>query len=143
MVLPDQGRRTTASVTITVGTGASAQTITAAHPRIVSATAGIPALITPAEAQRLNASIVSAGSIVTNPTPFNESQRASIDALAPSIMFGVNGEPRPDDITELLWSTAAERDLARHRAPNHPCDRRRHFAHCPRHVAGVVGRRNA
>ncbi len=116
MVLPDQdATNNSLPSTITVGTGASAQTITAAHPaHRVHATAGIPALITPVEAQRLKASVVSAGSIVTNPTPFNESQRASIDALAPSIMFGVNGAPNraPDDITELLWSGPRRTDIS-------------------------------
>jgi putative ABC transport system permease protein len=108
MVLPDQDpTNNSLPSTITVGAGSSAKTITAAHPaHLVHATAGIAALITPAEVQRLNASVVSAGSIVTNPTPFDESQRASIDALAPTIMFGVNGAPNraPADITELLWS---------------------------------------
>jgi hypothetical protein len=108
MVFPEPGStNNTSPVTLTVGSGASARTIAAARPvHRLKATAGVPALITPAEAQRLGASIVPAGSIVTNPTPFNESQRASIDALAPSIMFGGNGAPNsaPDDITELLWS---------------------------------------
>jgi hypothetical protein len=108
MVFPAPGStNNTSPVTLTVGSGASARTIAATRPvHRLKATAGVPALITPAEAQRLGASIVPAGSIVTNPTPFNESQRASIDALAPSIMFGGNGAPNsaPDDITELLWS---------------------------------------
>lgn len=108
MVFSEPGStNNTSPVTLTVGSGASARTIAAARPvHRLKATAGVPALITPAEAQRLGASIVPAGPIVTNPTPFNESQRASIDALAPSIMFGGNGAPNsaPNDITELLWS---------------------------------------
>ena len=108
MVFPDPGTsNNTSPVTVTVGSDPSSPTIAAARPaHRVHATAGVPALITPAEAQRLQAPIVAAGVIVTNPTPFDESQRASIDALTPSIMFGGSGAPTgvPDEFTELLWS---------------------------------------
>ena len=110
MVLSEPGSTGTPAVTVTVGTGSTARTIDAARPaQHIRATAGIPVLITAAEAQRLHAPIVAAGVIVTNPTPFNEEQRASIDALSGSITFGPSGAPvsvpRPvDDITDLLWA---------------------------------------
>jgi putative ABC transport system permease protein len=107
MVFPQPDLNDNAPVSVTVGDGASAQTIPAARPKHrVRSGAGIQALITPAEAQRLHAPIVSAGAIVTNPTAFNESQRASIDALTPTIMFGSSGAPdqQPSDITDLIWS---------------------------------------
>lgn len=45
-------------------------------------------LITPARARALGLPMLAAGDIVTNPRPFNESQRASIDALTASVMSG-------------------------------------------------------
>lgn len=116
MVLPEPGSNSTPPVTVMVGTGASARAINAARPaQHIRATAGVQVLITAAEAQRSHAPIVSAGAIVTNRTPFNETQRASIDALAGSIMFGPSGAPVSvprvgsvpgvvDDITDLLWA---------------------------------------
>ena len=123
MVLAEPGSNRTPPVTVTVGTGASARTVNPARPaHRFRATGGIDALITPAEAQRLGAPIISAGAIVTNPTPFNETQRASIDALTGSIMFGPSGPPvstprMVDDVTDLLWagphSTAISPDTVR------------------------------
>jgi hypothetical protein len=107
MVFPQPDLNDNSPVSVTVGEGASAKTIPAARPKHrVRAGAGIQALITPAEAQRLGAPIVSAGAILINPTPFNESQRASIDALTPTIMFGSTNAPdkQPTDITDLIWS---------------------------------------
>jgi putative ABC transport system permease protein len=119
MVIPQPGLRSSSSPTVTIGEGATSTTVAAARPtHRVRATAGVQALITPAEAQRLHAAMVPAGMVVTNPTAFNESQRASIDALTPSIMFG-NAPPdvAPNDITELLWagprSTGISPDVVR------------------------------
>jgi len=107
MVLPQPGSHNNLPSTVTIGEGATATTIPAARPaHHIRASAGVDALITAAEAQRLHAPILSAGAIVTNPSAFNESQRASIDALTPTIMFGSIGAPNvaPSVITELLWS---------------------------------------
>jgi putative ABC transport system permease protein len=116
MVFPQSDLDNSSPVTVTIGEGAAAQTIPASRPaHRVKATAGIQALVTAAEAQRLHAQIVDAGAIVTNPTSFNESQRASIDALTPTIMFGANsGDPNnpPSEITDLIWSGPRSRGIS-------------------------------
>ena len=107
MVLPQPDLTDNSPVSVTVGEGASAKTVPAARPKHrVRADAGIQALITAAEAQRLHVPVESAGAIVTNPTAFDESQRASIDALTPTIMFGSASAPdqQPSEITDLIWS---------------------------------------
>ncbi len=106
MVFPQENSDTSSAHSVTVGQGSSAATIPAARPEHrLRSTAGVDALITPAKAQELNAPIESAGAIVTNPTAFNETQRASIDALTPTIMFGTSSpDAPPSDITELLWA---------------------------------------
>ncbi len=107
MVFQQSGSNDHSPASIIVGEGTTAKTIPAARPaHNLRANAGISALITPAKAQELNAPIVTAGQIVTNPTAFNESQRASIDALQPSIIFGGSTDPSapPSDITDLVWS---------------------------------------
>src|SRR5262249_34232687 len=89
LVLPRPDGATTSdsgSVDVSVGCGSSARRIPAAraaHP--MRTTAGISILITEERARELGLAIVPAGQIVTNPTAFNESQRASIDALAASL----------------------------------------------------------
>ncbi len=110
LVLAEPGSPSPPSVSVTVGSDASAQTIDAPRPtHHFATTGGAQVLITAAEAEQLRVPIVSAGMIVTNPAPFDESQRASIDALAPTIMFGPGGAPldvpRPiDDITDMIWT---------------------------------------
>jgi putative ABC transport system permease protein len=106
MVFPQADSSTSGATTVTVGEGTTATTIPAARPaHRLRATAGVDALITPAKAQELHAPIVAAGEIVTNPTAFNETQRASLDALTPTIMFGSNAPATPPtDITELIWA---------------------------------------
>jgi putative ABC transport system permease protein len=108
MVLPGPDSSNNLPTTIQVGDDTNPTTIPAARPtHRLRATAGIDALITPAEAEKLHAPILSAGEIVTNPTAFNESQRASIDALTPEIMFGAgSGTPgaAPSTITDLVWA---------------------------------------
>jgi NADH:ubiquinone oxidoreductase subunit 3 (subunit A) len=70
------------------------------------ASAGISILITPAKARELGLPIVPAGDIVTNPKPLDESQRASLDALLPTLMFGSSAAKLdPNELpTEILWS---------------------------------------
>jgi putative ABC transport system permease protein len=107
MVLPQSDLSDNSPVSVTVGEGATATTIPAVRPKHrVRAGAGIQALITPAEAEQLHAAVVSAGAVVTNPTAFNESQRASIDALTPTLTFGSANPPQqqPTEITDLIWS---------------------------------------
>jgi hypothetical protein len=107
LALPEGiGGTNSSSVRVTVGNGATARTVSvpiAKHH--LRATAGITVLITADEAERLRAPIEPAGMIVTNPTSFNETQRASIDALTPMIMFGQSAGPgdATDGITEVLW----------------------------------------
>jgi len=120
MVLAQPGTPNNASTTVTIGTDATGPTIAPARPtHRIHATAGIRALITVAQAQRLHAPIVPEGMIATNPAAFNESQRASIDALTPTIMFGGHVGPNdvPGDITEVLWtgplSTGISQDMVR------------------------------
>ncbi len=122
LALPAPDVRTNGAnpLSVTVGAGAAARTISvprASHH--LRATADIRALITPEKAQQLHTPIESAGEVATNPTAFNESQRASIDALTPSINFGGSGTRTapPDAITEVLWtgphSTAIPVDTVR------------------------------
>jgi putative ABC transport system permease protein len=95
------------SATITVNPGASAQTLPAALAKHKTrASAGMTILITPEKAAQLGLSMVPAGEIVTNPGALNESQRASIDAVTPSLMFGGGKDPSPTSttVTEVLWS---------------------------------------
>jgi hypothetical protein len=54
--------------------------------------------------------MVPAGTVITNPSPLDESQRASIDAVTPGLVIGPNAlgmkaVPNPDQpSTEILWS---------------------------------------
>jgi putative ABC transport system permease protein len=94
-------------VRIQVGTGAGARTLSAArtsHP--MRATAATSILITPAKARELGLPMVAAGEIVTNPTSFDESQRASIDALLPSLLYGpvAKDAPLTAPSLDVLWS---------------------------------------
>jgi putative ABC transport system permease protein len=94
---------TNGSPTVQVGRGGLAQTIPAANATHgTKADASTNILITPAKAQQLGLSIVSAGDLVTNPKPFNESQRASLDALTGSLSFSPDGAPT--SVTDILWS---------------------------------------
>jgi putative ABC transport system permease protein len=98
-------------VSLTVGSGARAQTLTAplaAHH--LRAIAGVGTLVTAAKARELGLPIVSAGAVVTNPSSFDESQRASLDALSSSLSFGAKGSSSVSATrassasTEILWS---------------------------------------
>jgi hypothetical protein len=91
------------SPTVQIGRGASARTIPAANATHgTKADASTSILITPAKAQQLGLSIVSAGEVVSNPKPFNESQRASLDTLTGALSFSPDGAPTA--VTDILWS---------------------------------------
>jgi putative ABC transport system permease protein len=103
-----------APVTVQVGQGADAPTLTAARTKdSIRATAASSILITPAKARALRLSIVPAGEIVTNPTALNESQRASIDALLPSLVFGPKGQFDPNaPMLDVLWTGPRSREIS-------------------------------
>ena len=112
---PGGTTNSSSSVSVTVGRGATAQTVSAPFARHhVHATAGIAVLITPGEAQRLHAPIEPAGVIITNPTRLDETQRASLDALQPTIMFGTASGPTTSagTITEMLWTGPRSSDIS-------------------------------
>jgi putative ABC transport system permease protein len=115
LVLPapdDPNAPITGSPTVQIGRGASARTIPAAKAmHSTRANASTSILITPAKAQELGLPIVSAGEVVTNPQPFNESQRASLDALSASLMFSSNGAPNSPAIG-IFWSGPASTGLS-------------------------------
>jgi putative ABC transport system permease protein len=114
---PDQGAPTSGvPPTVQVGRGGSARTIPAAlaaHPARASASTSI--LITPAKAAELGLHIIPAGEIAINPKPFNESQRASIDALMPSLMFGSMGSKFSNSNAtpvDILWAGPASSGIS-------------------------------
>jgi putative ABC transport system permease protein len=109
--LDDPNAPTTGSPTVQIGRGASARTIPAANATHgTRANASTSILITPAKAQQLGLSIVSAGEVVTNPKPFNESQRASLDALTGTLTFSPDGAP--STFTDILWSGPASTGIS-------------------------------
>jgi putative ABC transport system permease protein len=104
---PDDGSGTpnTGIPVLRIGDGAATRSITAAraaHP--VKATAATTILITPAKAQQLGLPIVNAGEIAVNPKPLDESQRASIDALSPSLTFASPDADPSAPTVQILWS---------------------------------------
>ncbi len=89
--------------TLAIEVGATpARTITAAVARdAVRATGdGEGYFITAAKARSLELSVVDAGVIVHNPTPLNDSQRASVDVLSQSFL----AQGRPSASTDVAWS---------------------------------------
>ncbi len=116
------GESPSATVRVRVGQGADAATLeapVAQHP--VRASAGTSILITPAKARALGLRIEPAGEIITNPKPLDESQRASINALMPTLMFGTGGQnpfgtggtkADPQPATEIMWSGVRSSEIS-------------------------------
>jgi putative ABC transport system permease protein len=105
------GRPTATSVPLTIGTGASAHTLTVPYAKDhLRATAGTSFLITAHKAHELGLPIVDAGLIAANPLKFDEAQRASIDALGSSMTVAPTGSSsRP---IEVLWSGPRDHGLS-------------------------------
>ena len=109
------GKPAETSVPVTVGSDASAQTLTVPYATDhVRATAGTSFLITADKAHELGLPIVDAGLIGTNPSKFDESQRASIDALGssspvPPPVAATDSSAGPIDV---LWSGPRDHGLS-------------------------------
>jgi putative ABC transport system permease protein len=73
------------------------------------AVAAIDFLITAAKARALGLVPVTAGAIATNPSAFDESQRASIEALSTSLAFD---QGRSATSTAILWSGNNSKDVS-------------------------------
>jgi hypothetical protein len=73
------------------------------------AVAGIDFLITTAKAHELGLVPVDAGAIATNPSAFDESQRASIEALSTSVALDQGASPSS---TAILWSGNNSKDVS-------------------------------
>src|SRR5262249_25875556 len=91
--------------------GAQPSNLTASLARgHLRAVAGIDFLITAAKARALGLVPVTAGAIATNPSAFDESQRASIEALSTSLAFDQQkGSPSS---TAILWSGNNSKDVS-------------------------------
>ena len=109
------GNPTATSVPVTVGTGASAPTLTVPYAADhLRATAGTSFLITADKARQLGLPIVDAGLVGANPSKFDESQRASIDALGSSMMVPptVSSTGSSSGPIEVLWSGPRDHGLS-------------------------------